>query len=174
MRASSATMGYLCSLPHDITNLTWDMGSLILAKRFQLSLCQAQMVLFLSSDNILIGVIVVITTALIAQGDTLRAERFCSSSYSRITTLVARLQFLSSVHVPVLAMAKISPKQKNGSNNVAITSCPRLSSYSTKGGIIASSSLNMGSSWHLGHPSGLHPTLQRPPPNHQDPQLGLS
>jgi hypothetical protein len=55
------------------------MGSLILAKRFQLSLCQALTVLFLSSDIILIGATVVISTALIAHGDTLRAQRFCGS-----------------------------------------------------------------------------------------------
>jgi hypothetical protein len=60
------------------------MGSFILAKRFQLSLCQAPTVLFLSSDNILIGVTVVITTALIAQG--------------RHASCAAVLQFLAAQH----------------------------------------------------------------------------
>jgi hypothetical protein len=74
------------------------------------------------------------------------AHKACNNTftlYFRITILVARLQFLSSVHVPVLAMVKISPSQKRGSSYVAITSCPRLSSYSTKGGIIESWSVNL-------------------------------
>jgi hypothetical protein len=70
----------------NITNLTWDMGSLIMAKRFQLSRCRALAVLFLNNDNILIGVTVVIPSALIAEGDTLHAHRFYTSRQPNINS----------------------------------------------------------------------------------------